>query len=146
LAAIKSRRRLRSVDAPQRRARLLSALVVCAECGQRMRVRYNDHPTQAAQYACDPSKSKSCGKAVVSAEAVEAEVEKRFLVVLNDPETLIRLDQLRDDAPDVSALLDERERLQHEYEAEAADYGAGRTPRTVWQATKQEMQKRLDRL
>jgi hypothetical protein len=118
VASITSRRKLRTADNTRRRPRLLSSMIICGECERPMRVRYQDHPKFPPQYLCDSAKSRNCGTVVTKAEPVDKEVERRFLDLLDDPETQRVLDEmLLAEREDVSALLDAVKR----YDAELLD-------------------------
>jgi DNA invertase Pin-like site-specific DNA recombinase len=152
-AAIAGRNRnLRTADNTERAPRLLSSMIVCGECDRPMRVRYNAHPVNPAQYLCDVAKSQCCGKCCAKAEAVEQEVEARFLWLLKQPSTLATIEEMHAEREDVTALLDAVKRFRAELldlsrqkaegELEAAEY---RLQREITLRRRDEAEDRLAR-
>jgi site-specific DNA recombinase len=106
IAALRARRSrtMRSGTAPKRQARLLSSLIVCAQCGHTMRV-WNQEGRRT-RYICAVDSAGHCGVGKVFADDAETVVEKRLLLRLSDPETLAALAKLHEDRPDVQDILD----------------------------------------
>lgn len=141
--AVRRKSPLRLVGA-DRSPRMLSSMMTCAECDGPMRVRYNNHPTQKAQYSCNPALRDSCGHVHVQAVHVEVEVEKRFLALLRKPSTLTAIKKLRKKGDGAGAILDEIDRLQTELDSGAAAWGAGDISLSEWKLARPAIQKRLD--
>lgn len=81
----------------RRRARLLSGIARCGECGQVLYVKYNGDGL--CSYGCSArSNGRECSGVSIGAEALEADVTARFLDLLGDAEVFELREARHDDA------------------------------------------------
>jgi hypothetical protein len=124
----------------RRASRLLSGLVVCGRCGERMTVHSNQNgPTYYCTKRSTGNHHRGCGKVGISAERLEAHVEPLILAAF----ATLELEAVDDTLPGLEAeLLELAARSAHL----ARMWALGQLPEADWRTAGEAIHERSEHL
>lgn len=117
---------------------LLSGLLRCGECGDRM-VATPPRLNRGAAYLCSPRPERGCGKVLIVAQRAEPYIVDAVLTVLNDP----RLTQLDAPAENAGRVLRDLAADRTQLEELASLYAARKVTAAEWLRARDEIEARI---